>query len=52
MPGNIPPKGGAEKTQQIGLKTVNLDKRIQHGLVAAFAEIVNLGEEEINPEEL
>jgi hypothetical protein len=34
------------------LKTVNQDKRIQQGLVAAFAEAVNLGVEDVNPEEL
>jgi hypothetical protein len=52
MPGDIPPRGGAEKTKQIVLKTVNLDKRIQQGLVAALAEVVNLGEEDVNPEKL
>jgi hypothetical protein len=51
MPGDIPPKGGAEKTQLIVHKTVNLDKRTRQGLVAAFAEVVNLGEENINSEE-
>src|ERR1700737_276995 len=51
MPGDIPPKGGAEKTQQIVLKTENLDKEVQKGLVVAFAEVVN-GNEEISPTEL
>jgi hypothetical protein len=31
---------------------VNLDKHIQQVLVAAFAEVVNLGEKGVNPEEL
>ena len=52
MPGDIPPKGGAEKTQQIVLKTENLDKRIQKGLVVVFVEVVNREEEEVGPEEL
>ena len=50
MPGDIPPKGGAEKTQQIVLKTENLDKRIQQGLVVAFAEVVN--QDKTDPKEL
>jgi hypothetical protein len=33
------------------LKTVNLDRRIQQELVAAFPNVVNLGEEDVNPEE-
>jgi hypothetical protein len=52
MPGDISPKGGAEKSQQIEFKTVNLDKRIQKELVTAIAKVVNLGEEEVNPEKL
>jgi hypothetical protein len=52
MSGDIRPKGAAEKTQQIVLKMVHLDQRIQQGLVAAFAKVVNLGEEGVNPEEL
>jgi hypothetical protein len=52
MPGDIPPKGGAEKTQQIVCKMAILDKRIQQGLVAAFTEVINLGEKDINSEEL
>jgi hypothetical protein len=31
MPGDIPPKGGAEKTQQIVLKTENMDERVPKG---------------------
>jgi hypothetical protein len=31
---------------------INFHKRIQNGLVAAFAEVVNLAEEDINAEEL
>jgi hypothetical protein len=31
MAGDIPPKEGAEKTQQIVLKTENLDERVCKG---------------------
>jgi hypothetical protein len=34
------------------LKTVNLNKRIQQGLIATFTEVVNLGQEDVNPKEL
>jgi hypothetical protein len=42
MPGDIPPKEGAEKTQQIVLKTENLNKEVRMGLIVAFAETVNI----------
>jgi hypothetical protein len=34
------------------LKRENLDKKIQQELVVAFAEVVNLGKECVNPKEL
>jgi hypothetical protein len=52
MPGDIPPKGGAEKTQQIVLKTENLDKKVRRGLIVTFAESVNVDNSSITPEEL
>jgi hypothetical protein len=52
MPGDIPPKGGAEKTQQIVLKTENLDQWVRKGLIVAFAETVNLDNDSVNSEKL
>jgi hypothetical protein len=52
MPGDIPPKGGAEKTQQMVLKTENLDKEVRRGLIVAFAEAVNIDNGSITSEEL
>jgi hypothetical protein len=42
MPGDITPKGGAEKTQHIVLKTEKLDNEVSWGLIVAFAEAVNV----------
>ena len=36
MPGDIPAKGGVEKTQQIVLKTENLDKELHKGLISGI----------------
>jgi hypothetical protein len=52
MPGDIPPKGGAEKTQQMVLKMENLDKEVRRGLIVAFAETVNIYSGSITSEEL
>jgi beta-lactamase class D len=52
MPGDIPPKGGAEKTQQIVLKMENLDERIRKELIVAFAETVNMDNDFVNSKEL
>jgi hypothetical protein len=38
MPGDIPPKGGAEKTQQIVLKTEDPNWDVRRELIVAFAE--------------
>jgi hypothetical protein len=48
IPGNIPPKGGANKTQQMMLKMENLDKELCKNLVVAFMEIVNLNNDLVN----
>jgi hypothetical protein len=37
MPGDMPPKGGAEKNEQIMLKTENLDKEVRRTMIVAFA---------------
>jgi hypothetical protein len=42
MPGDIPAKGWAEKTQQIVLKTKCLNREQRQTLLMAFAETVNL----------
>lgn len=42
MPGDIPPKGWAEKTRQIVLKTKCLNRELRQTLLMAFAETVNL----------
>jgi hypothetical protein len=52
MPGVISPKGVAEITQQLVLKTENLDKKVCKGLIVAFAESVNLDNNSVKPEEL
>jgi hypothetical protein len=52
MPGDIPPKEGAEKTQQIVLKPENLDKEVRRGLIVAIAETVNLDNSSITSWEL
>jgi hypothetical protein len=52
MPGDIPPKGGAETTQHIVLKTENLNKEVRQKLVVAFAETVNMDNGSITSEEL
>jgi hypothetical protein len=52
MPGDIPPKGGAEKTQQIVLQTENLNKELRKLLIEAFAETVNFNNDSVSPEEL
>jgi hypothetical protein len=52
MPGDIPPKGGAEKTQQIVLKTENLNKEVRRGLIVAFPKTVNVDNSSITSEEL
>jgi hypothetical protein len=45
-------RGGAEKTQQIVLKTEHLDKEVRRGLIVAFAETVNIDNGSITSEEL
>jgi hypothetical protein len=52
MPGDIPPTGGAEKTQQIMLKMENHDKKVRTELIVAFTETLNLHNDSISPEEL
>jgi hypothetical protein len=52
MPGDIPMKGGAEKTQQIVLKTENLNKAVRRGSIVVFAETVNIDNGSITSEEL
>jgi hypothetical protein len=52
MPADIPPKGRAEKTQQILLKTENLDKEVRRTFIVAFAETVNVDNGSITSEEL
>jgi hypothetical protein len=52
MQGDIPPKGGAEKTQQIMLKTENLDKELHKNLVVVFMATVTLDNNLLNPDEL
>jgi hypothetical protein len=51
MPRNIPPKGGAEKTQQIVLKTENLDKELHKTLIVVFAKTVSLENNSTSAEE-
>jgi hypothetical protein len=52
MPGDIRPKGVAEKTQQIVLKTENLNKELRKNLVVAFMETVNLDNDSVYPDKL
>jgi hypothetical protein len=52
MPGDIPPKGWAENTQQFVLKTENLEERVRKGLIVAFAEIDNGYNDSVSSEEL
>jgi hypothetical protein len=52
MPGVIPPKVEAEKTQQIVLKNGNLEKKVRRGLIVAFAHRVNIGNGSVTSEEL
>jgi hypothetical protein len=52
IPGDIPPKEGAEKPQQIMLRTENLNKKIQQGPEMAFTEVVNQDEENIDSKKL
>jgi hypothetical protein len=52
MPGDIPPQRWAKKTQKIMLKMENLNTKIHQGLVAAFAEVVNQDEKDVDPMEL
>jgi hypothetical protein len=52
MPGDIPPKQGADKTQQIVLKTENLDKGVRRGLIVAFTKSVNVVNVSITSKEL
>jgi hypothetical protein len=44
--------GGAEKTQQIVLKTENLNKELHEAHIVAFAETVNLDNDSTSTEEL
>ena len=52
MPGDIPPKGGTEKTQQNVLKMENPDKELCKSSIVVFAETVNIDNDSISPEEL
>jgi hypothetical protein len=52
MPGDIPEKGGAEKTQQILLKTENINIEVRRGFIVSFAETVNVDSGSITSEEL
>jgi hypothetical protein len=52
MPGDIPPKRGAEKTQKIVLKTENLHKEVRRELMVAFAKTVNINSSSITSQEL
>jgi hypothetical protein len=52
MPGDIPPKGGAEKMKQIMFKMKNIDKEVCRELIVAFADTVNIESTAIFPEEL
>jgi hypothetical protein len=49
---DIPSNGRAEKTQQIMLKTENLDKKVQKQLIVAFGETVNLDNNFVSPKQL
>jgi hypothetical protein len=52
IPGEIPLKGGAEKTKQIVLTRENLDKKVRRGVILAFADTVNVDNSSITSEEL
>jgi hypothetical protein len=52
MPGDIPPKGVAEKTLHIGLKIENLDERVRKVLIVTFAETGNMDSDSVSSEEL
>jgi hypothetical protein len=52
MPREIPPKGGAENSQHIVLKTENLDNNLRKTLIMAFAGMVNPDNDSTSAEQL
>jgi hypothetical protein len=52
MPGMILPKGGAEKIDQIVIKTENFNHTVHNGSNVAFAEIFHFDNNSIRCEEL
>jgi hypothetical protein len=52
MSEDIRPKGGAEKTLNIIVKTENLDKELRKNMIMVFAETVNLDNDPTSTEEL